>query len=379
MSEAKLARRMGRRATMLAPLLPLVAAFVACSPRRGEPTPPRPSLATSTTERKFFPKVPIVTPAAPRVESSPEWNQLPAFIRIQRLETLLYPSIEKFDARKELILASAQFYCEQTKCKIKPEKMADSIFFVSPSQFIEEVEKDFERKLSDEEREDQLKTRPEIVNRKNESFINKDLIDEFMEFAKRDNPEGVRQLGNLDFKTVYTKSLLFHIFSHMNQIDSVYSFSGFSLRGIRTKTRVINVPNIDRLEGFAFVGETEGKQSFYINGTHEAVTELTAITIGKKSGIYLSIVPRFNRGAMLIDMFNNRSGITDQEFLEYANGTRPIKDFLTKWGRLKNASMPDEKAAILALAHIGLFVDGFMEYQETRQDVENLLRQQASK
>ena len=180
MSEARIAGRIGRRAIVLARLLPLAAVAAGCLPPRPSPTAKEPTIspATPTADRRFFPTVPVATPAAPRVESSPiivkvseitsvnEWNTLPALVRIQRLQILSYPSIEKFDARKELVLASAQFYCEQTQCKIKPEEMANNVFFVPPTRFIEEVEKDAGRKFTKEEVEDQLRTRPEMVNKK---------------------------------------------------------------------------------------------------------------------------------------------------------------------------------------------------------------------
>lgn len=382
--EGRLGRLMGRRKVLSLSLgaAGVSAALAACAPARRDQATPVSIVTETATSKTVLPARPlpasptITSEATASISSEESWRKLSPLGRIQRLQILSYPSIEKFDARKELILASAQFYCEQTLCKIKPEEMASNVFFVSPTRFIEEAEKDLAIKLSNEEREDQLRTRVEMVNKENKSFINIDLHSRIIDEIKKSQPDVVRQLGNRDLITVFNKSLFFHLFSHMNQTKTVYSFDPFSLRGIPTKRGRINIPEMGRLEGFTFVGRQDGTQIF-IHGAKEAVTELTANILGRKTGAYLSLITEYNNGAGLIQMFNQKAGITDEEFLSYVNGTSSIKDFLRKWGSIKNSSVSEEKAALLGLVLIGLYTDGVIKYEDARRGAESYLSPQS--
>lgn len=302
-----------------------------------------------------------------------DWAKLSAFERIQRLEFKQYPTIEGFSATNELKLASAQFYCQETKCEMTPGEMANNIFFVSPFQFIEEAQKDVGREYTQQEIENQLNTRVEMVDKDNKSFINIELYNKTLKLLRAQNPEIVKQLGLRDFDTVVEKSLFLHICSHMNQTKEQYSFNPFSLV-LPSKNGPIKVPKVDKLDGFTFVGIREDGSPAVINGAREAITERSAINIGKKAGDYLPIGRRYSDGALLIDMLNKRSGITNQEFLEYANGTRTIRELLRKWGSIKNPSNPDEKGAVRELAMVGLYVDGFLTKEQALQSVNDWLK-----
>lgn len=307
------------------------------------------------------------------------WQNLSARDKINRLELKQYPSIPNFDTSKELRSATAQFYFETTKYKINPEEMAANIFFVSPSKFLEEAQKDAQRDggkpLSQEEIEDTLTSRLEMVSKDNHSFINIDLYKKSLKLLKDHNPEVVKQLGNRDFDTVVEKSVYLHIFSHMTQTKKPYSFNGFSII-IPSQNGPIRVPDMNQLIGFDFKGLREdGSSPVYINGAKEAVTEITAIIVGKKGGGYISIVDRYADGALFINMLNEKSGISDEEFLEYANGTRSIEDLFKRWGSIKNHANPDKKAAILALATVGLYTQGIIgSYDEAKKRVEDRLK-----
>lgn len=299
------------------------------------------------------------------------WQNISARERINSLELKQYPPIPNFDSSKELRSATAQFYLETTRYKINPDEMAANIFFVSPPRFLEEAQKDAGRQFSKEEIDDTLNFRLEMINTTtNQSFINIDLYKKILELLKTHNPEVVKQLGIRDFDTVVEKSLYLHIFSHMTQTEEMYSFDGFSLKGGN-----LNVPSVDKLIGFTFQGVREDGSPFFINGAKEAITERTAIIVGKKSGDYISFGSFYSDGAILIDMLNEKSGINDEEFIEYAKGIRPIDELFERWGSIKNRANPDKKAAIMALATIGLYVDGVLgSYDEVKNGVENRLK-----
>lgn len=317
--------------------------------------------------------VKTVIPAETRIKILGEdWVRLTPQERISKLEFKSYPDIPNFDPREELKLSTAQFYCEATKCKISPEEMANNISFVAPSRFLEEAQKDVGRNYTQEEIEFTLNTRLEMVNKDNKSFINVDFYKRTLKELREHNPEAVRQLEPRDFETVVEKSLFIHIYSHMNQTEEMYSFDRFSLV-IPSKDGPIKIPSINRLNGFTFEGVREDGSPVFINGAKEAITERTSVIIGRKTS-YISFASGYNDGAILVDMLNKKSGISDEEFLEYANGTRSIDELLGRWGAIKNPSKPDKKAAILALGSIGLYVDGIFSFDSAKESIEDWLK-----
>lgn len=319
------------------------------------------------------PTISTVIPESTRgIITEGNWTSLTSQERISKLELKSYPDIPNFDPREELKLATAQFYCQVTKCNTSPEDIANNIFFVTPSRFLEEAQKDIGRKYTKEETEKELNTRPEMVNKDKQSFINIELYDKIVQELEKYNPDVVRQLGSRDFKTVLEKSLFIHIFSHMNQTEESYFFDGFSMT-LPSRDGLIKVPSIDKLDGFTFEGVREDGSPFFINGANEAITERVSVIVGRKID-YISFATGYNDGALLVDMLNKKSGISDQEFLEYANGARSMDELFTRWGSVKNPSNPDKKAAILALASIGLYVDGIFSFDSAKQSLDEWLK-----
>lgn len=343
--------RLGR--LLSAGIIALELAAGACSPQQERqvfPTPTRPAAVAG----------PQAPERAPLVASSlEEWRTAPSLTRIQELELKRHPSFAEFDSRQELALASAEFYCEQTKCNVDPKQMAQNIFFVTPNKFLEEAQKDVNRVFTEAERNDQLETRLEMVNEKTgESFVNSDLLKQLVERAKQDSPDtaATLQRRNVDFETVYIKSLFFHVYAHMNQRKDTYTFSPFSMI-VPTRTEgLIKVPRIGKLEGFTFVGEREDGKPFYINGAKEGITERDAQIVGNRSGSYMTLTPDYRDVAGIIAQLNRMSGITDDEFLNIAHGHQDVKNMFQKWATL-NKNRPDEKTGVLALVAAGLQID----------------------
>ncbi len=320
---------------------------------------------------------PVAGPQLPErpalvVTSLQEWQGVPSLTRIQELELKRYPSFAEFDGTKELAMATAQFYCEQTTCKTSAKEMGGNIFFVSPERFIEEAQKDVGRTLSQAEINDQLDNRLEMVsNKTKQSFINSDLLKQVMERTKQESPDVVASLQKkgIDFETVYKKSLFFHIYAHKAQQENTYTFAPFSMQ-IPTKTEgTIKVPRIGTLEGFTFVGERENGKPIYINGAKEAVAERDAQIVGSRSGPYLTLAYKDSAG--LVAQLNRLSGVSDNEFLAVAHGQKDVAEMFKKWATL-NKTKPDERTGVLALAAVGLQIDFAGSRAETLKNLAGL-------
>lgn len=117
--EARLGRLLGRRKALALSLgaTGATAVMAACNPPHREPTPApvptrgvRPVVATETAVSKTalparpFPESPTIR-SETTVFSEEAWRKLTPLERIQRLQTLSYPTIEKFDARKRINLS----------------------------------------------------------------------------------------------------------------------------------------------------------------------------------------------------------------------------------------------------------------------------------
>lgn len=333
------------------------------NPQKSSPDHP-----ASTTTALVVPRRAEITPTPSISFSENEWISLSALEKIQNLERRRYPTIEHFDPVKEMILATAQFYCEQTICRISPEETVSGTFFVDSEGFINQFQKRVGRNLTEAEKERELRQRLEFVTDTNQIFINEpfyqQLIHDFSRLPTRGQPV------DIDTAMGFTKSLFLHAFSHTNSTNERVSFEAFSIR----LPRGIGA-NLTHLEGFDIIGEfiEGGAGPFYIKGAEEAKAELNAVIIGERSGGYLSIVPEYSAGLSLIKSVNRRANISDQEFLEYVSGDRPLREFLRRWGSLKNRFQPDEKAAVMALAVVGIRVQADIQHEEAIRAIENYL------
>lgn len=263
-----------------------------------------------------------------------------------------------------VVLDTASFYCERTKCHKTPEEMAINVFFVGTEDFTRHLEGELGHKLGEKERRQEEMTRLEITTGQGQIFINERLFEEVLRRPQDYLPlEATRR--------VIAESLLIHAFSHVNSTKQEYKFSPFSLRIGR-----IGVPELGTLRGFKLVGRQEDGRPYYLTGADEAITEFTARIIGKE-GRYISLVKNYSDGGDLIEQLNKRAGISSWEFLQYANGNFPQQKLLQRWGALKNHSSPDEKAAVMALAVIGLRAEGIFNKIQAVKAIEEILPSQA--
>lgn len=298
-------------------------------------------------------------------EKSQSWESLTPSARIKLIEERGFnrKAYEKnLDPKNELVLAVAQFYCQQTQCLRSPEEMAKNVKFLDTFQFVNEFEKEEGRPLTPAERDDARNKRAEITTQDRRVLFNVPLVEQLIEGYRLYNPALVARLGEADLEAKIYGSILFHAFTHANAARRQWQFDGFS-------TRIGDVGiNFDKMRGFQFEGRRENGQSFVIGGADEAMTELTARVIGERVSPYISFADRYGDGMDLIAQICRTAGISGAEFIRY-NNELPQEQLLNKWGALKDPANPDQKGAILALASIGLYVDGILSIEDAQKAI----------
>lgn len=278
-----------------------------------------------------------------------------------------YPPSANLDTRQELVSATAQFYCEETKCKKHPGKMAMNVFFLPQDAFIQQLKKErVDNDVSQEEQEGIEFT----TKNKSQVFINETVVGGIGGQVRQTRPDIVRTLGKRDVDVVTVKSILIHAFGHVNISKELYYFDPFSLR-VPKEVGPINFMQIG--EGFNLVGLKSDGSPFVLSGADEAMTELNGKIIGGTKDAYLGLIGEYTNGANMLDAIIKKANISSQEFTQYVSGELPKKSFLQKVGALKNPSQPDEKAALLALATIALHVDDLTSRSEAERGVEEWL------
>lgn len=275
----------------------------------------------------------------------------------------------QIDAEKDLILETAQFFCQSINCNKTPEELADNVFFVPFEKFIQQLEKEFGESLTVTEKAEERMGRLEFTTDSGQVFINAQLFEDTVRGLNSFlSPRAIDQLKNeTNPRQAILETVLIHAFSHVVEAKQKYKFAPFSLR-----VGKIGVPKIETLEGFEFTAQQENGRPFFLK-SNEATTELVARTIGRRNGLYIDLVENYTNGAEMIKAINKLAGIPPQDFLQYATGVRPQQELFQKWGSLRNPNNPDEKGAVMALAAIGLHIHRTTNYEGTKQLVESSL------
>ncbi len=282
------------------------------------------------------------------------WQKLPAKDRITRLEFKKYPGFSDFDVIKELSSAVAQYYCQVIHCNKPLAKLEQGVFITETYRIIQEIEADNERKLTEVERKGLGDETTEMTGIKSGLvLINKDKLAREVEGFRTNNPNTAAALKEADIYTVLLKSLFFHGFTHVNMDKSSFAISPINLPGFFSVPTTFDTVS----EGFIFSGRQANGELVTIHGGDEAITDYIATFAGQDTGAGYLGVPQYISGIRLIEMLNNRAGISPQEFISYCTGRRPKREIFRKWGALKNPAQPDEQAALTALLTIGLRVD----------------------
>lgn len=240
--------------------------------------------------------------------------------------------------------------------------MAASVFFLDENKFIEELEKETEKKLADDVKKKQLAF---TAHKKDAVYVNQTLLAKIIQDIYVSQPETAIQLGKKDLAIVTKKSILLHEFTHENLPRWSKTFPAFSLRMPQYDQPI----NFDRLNGFEISGKSQDeKEIFFIEGGDEAVTERAAQIIAENSRSYVGLIPEYSSGASFVNQLNKRSEIPNDEFLKYLNGTLPPEKLVTKWGK------GDFKKGVMILVAIGLNVQGITNAKETQGFIDDILK-----
>lgn len=121
------------------------------------------------------------------------------------------------------------------------------------------------------------------------------------------------------------------------------------------------------------MGKDATNNQAFINGTNEAGVELTADIVGRRTESYFTMSSLYFLGLDELKRLNTLADISDRKFLAYMSDDQPIEGLLDEIGGIKNRTNPDRKAAILALATIGLGVDRRIKPEEVRPSIDKWL------
>ena len=313
------------------------------------------------------PMNPTETPAITKTTQPAEsvWNGLTPMERLRRLEIRDFPKTKDFDLDKELSLATAQFYCQVTKCNKSSEQMAASVSYLTDDEIVKKTVIETNVALSEEDLNKQKKKQLAFTTRdKKAIYVNSTLLKEVIRKIYT-SPQELQEeeLGDKDLTTVVKMSILVHEFTHMNSQPQTKDFFAFSA----SLPDIEGPINFGQIYGFEILGNTQDGKIFYIEGGNEAVTERAAQLIGSKSGLYVGVADEYSNGADLVDQLNKGTDVTNEEFLKYVSGQLPSEKLIEKWGK------GDFKTGVLLLASIGLYVQGYTTVNDTQEYIEDVL------
>lgn len=309
------------------------------------------------------------------------WETLPAIERLKKLLSKEYPVFIGFDRQKEVTLATAQAYCEHTKCNVSFEELIRKTHYIDEKTYVEKVIKEESiRRLTPEEIKEIEKTRKQgfaLASSSGEIYINKDALNRSVETISVKQPDIIRQIGNKDIRTVEEINIQVHEWTHENRSNAKeepITFDGFSIRLPGRQSPV----NFDILDNFDLQGKDSQGVRYFITGGNEAITDFaTLILVRRKMGLYYRSNPYYGQGANLIEKLNKMADISDEEFLRHVNGELSSVDLLIKWGAFKrDPSRTDLKEGIRALTMVGLAVQGLIVFQDAERDINLRLKLQ---
>lgn len=312
-----------------------------------------------------------------QIQSELHWSILSPRERINKLELKNHPKVEAFDPKKELQKACAEYYCQVVPCKKSPSLMADSVIFVDSDLIIEEMRSQAVRPLRKGDEDNLRKNALEFVSRVGEFsgriLMNAQAIAAVVERQNRDS--GVkRALFGHDAEMVIFKAIFMHAYSHLNQSDEVFdlapNFSPIQLQDSSTGRNF----RVDRMESFKFIGTEEDGSPLRMTEGLEAMTEYVASSIGEQTGPYINLTT-YQEGKNMIAAINKKAGVSLNEFIQYYIGKRPAREFLRRWGAIKDPLKPDEQASLLALLFIAVTVNGRVEKETAKRFIESALGQ----
>jgi len=286
---------------------------------------------------------PTPTPAAAKGPGEPsswktEWASLSPFEKFQKLEQMKYPQSKDFDIRKELLSATIEFYCAQTKCEKPADKMVEDVSFLSPEKFMEEIENDAKAKgRTYTAQEKALIAKGTIMATidggriiVNSPFLNKYLEDLFPYQPNKPKEPMFKS------RVIVQRSMVLHEWSHANESKEVYVIDPSVVVGNRRAVK---------MEGFEVIFKNAYGTTTTDSSPKEIMAETAADIIGRRLGKYFLNSQYAARVKRLLDR-NEVAGISEDDFLAIQRGETPIGVLFEKWGQSlqkdNGGLLPDE-------------------------------------
>ncbi|MCL5073084.1 MAG: hypothetical protein M1308_19675 [Actinobacteria bacterium] len=296
------------------------------------------------------------------------WRQLSPLERINRLEEGRLPDFRSFNLTKELVVATAQFYHQETNSPITPDEMVQNVSIKHPEQIASELENSLQIQLGPAQKKS-LSLMRVIESEGKKVFINSDILALDIQTYIDNGGAVLLQLKGKDITTVYTKGMLFAAFSAINASKEKLL--------IKNPPVVIAVGNdlieINSLNEFALFGhDTNTGENFVGDGARIAFDSYISLNIGTKSGSYTGRDTNV-LAAGLVRHLNQKIKMDDEEFLDYYFGRKNAENFLIRIASAKDPISPDIKTSLQVLAVIGLCFDGKISSEDAKNRIDTLL------
>lgn len=302
------------------------------------------------------------------------WDNSPSEVRLARLTELNYPGVVDFNPRKELTKAVAEIYCRLTKCKFTPQQLAASVSFLQPDQFKDKYRLDLEKTRINPVTEEDVKSGEanvfEFVEPDTQEVIfNQKLLDEYPDILKKREPRLTPALGKNDVGMVLQESILWHAYTHANTKKETIPIPPYVFGDLLTGMQV----TLNKMTGFKFEGSYSNGKPTFNRSFEESVAEYTARILAKKAKrFYLSTNIKYSTSSQLLEAMVKKVGISEDEFLQIANGEIPVTYLITKLSTAKDPRNPNPTAAVRAMFLLGLYVSGESDLSDN--DIRQILR-----
>ncbi|MBI2049494.1 hypothetical protein HYT32_01075 [Candidatus Roizmanbacteria bacterium] len=320
---------------------------------------------SSGCERDSAPTIDNKPPVSGALTSeSPKeaWEALSPIVRLEKLSYNDYPIFEGFNPQKETTLATVQLYCQQTKCNFSASaiELANAVHFIGEEEFNQKRQEAFGADID---------SAHGILNFNKRIYINQTFMDNFINETTNNKPDVINELENKDLRTAYIVSFLAHELALINILPTEQHifFDSFSITDPRVKEETIE---FNRFYDFEIHGE-----GFYIDLGKYAIMDFAAYIIVGKMGLPYVQDPAFIPGSNLIKKLNRMADISNDKFLQYANGELSPLGLMKEWGRFKrDPSRNDVVEGILAFSNLALAMHELIPFQEAEENINKILK-----
>lgn len=304
-----------------------------------------------------------------------QWDGLSPIERLKKLLDKDNPIFEGFNHQQETITALAQAYCQQTKCNLSANEMAEAVHYVDKDTFVEKLmSEDPTHKFDLAELNNDEMLFTGFTTMSGEIYINEEEQERYIEFVSA-KPDIEKLIGDNDIRTLEIISGVAHEFTHQNIVNTSeepVSFKGFSIR-LPEKQDIINFHTLDK---FVLIGENSDGTTYSFKGGSEAIVDLaTLIIVRRLIGPYYISNSIYGQGVNLVDKLNSMANISDDEFLQYVSGELPPENLFIRWGAFKRSQgKSDLLEGIIAFGMVGSIVQEGTSFQFAEDTINSRLK-----